>query len=182
MHSVVMNIKRLIVLSTSLSLGLFGCSSLENLSGAEQLALSQFDDRPVLRISNYNSINGNRYIKVVEVNGEEFGSKSGYLPLDFGRNYIKVECGRNNSSVEEGARLRYSEIHHFYAEPKTSYNVEYFSRAFDMPDDVSDMRYCSTEDCPTETGSDSSGAICNVFFTNEMGAIKTYVFGQKRIF
>ena len=101
MHSVVMNIKRLIVLSTSLSLGLFGCSSLENLSGAEQLALSQFDDRPVLRISNYNSINGNRYIKVVEVNGEEFGSKSGYLPLDFGRNYIKVECGRNNSSVIE---------------------------------------------------------------------------------
>lgn len=165
-------------------LALSGCTltQLENYSGSEMLAVNKFHNDPSLRINNIDKINGNRYIKVVSVNGSDVGRENGYLTLDKGRNYIKVECGRNNSSIEEGMRLRFSEVHHFYAEPGERYEIEYFSRAFDMPDDVSDIRYCSENECNAETGSDESGAICNLLLTHQQGAVKTFVFGQKRIY
>ena len=161
-----------------------GCTinELREISGSEVLAVKGFTNDPTLQVNNIDSINGNRYIKVVSVNGTPMDKKHGYLALDKGRNYIKVECGRNNASIEEGLRLRFSEVHHFYAEPGENYEIEYFSRAFDMPDDVSDIRYCSNESCAMETGSDESGAICNLLLTHEYGAVKTFVFGQKRIF
>jgi hypothetical protein len=165
---------------------LAGCTSLSNVrdyvEGADDLAKGALDGQPVLKIANYDYINGNRYIEIVEVNGEDVGKKSGFLQLDFGRNYVKVECGRNNASSEEGVRLRYSEVHHLYAAPGERYSVEFFSRAFEMPEDNFDVKYCSTSNCESEMGSDKNKAVCNVFFTNDKGAVRTYVFGQKRIF
>ena len=163
---------------------LSGCTitDIGKLDGAEVLAINKVTNNPTLKVNNVDKINGNRYIKIVSVNGTDIGKKNGHLSLDKGRNYIKVECGRNNASIEEGMRLRFSEVHHFYAEPGEKYEIEYFSRAFDMPDDVSDIRYCSNDQCELETGSDESGAICNLLLTHEYGAVKTFVFGQKRIF
>jgi hypothetical protein len=165
---------------------LAGCSSINTVrdyvNGANELSRNVLDGQPVLHIANYDSINGNRYIEIVEVNGEVIGKKTGYLALDFGRNYVKVECGRNNASAEEGVRLRYSEVHHLYAQPTEEYSVEFFSRAFNMPDDNFDVKYCNSDHCDKEKGSDENNAVCNVFFTSEKGAVKTYVFGQKRIF
>lgn len=169
-------------IATTLLLSACTTTDFKGLSGQEVLLVNKFENNPTLKINNIDNINGNRYIKVVSVNGTEIGRKNGYLSLDKGRNYIKVECGRNNSSIEEGTRLRFSEVHHFYAEPGEKYEIEYFSRAFDMPDDVSDIKYCSEDVCGIETGSDESGAICNLLLTHQMGAVKTFVFGQKRIF
>lgn len=149
--------------------------------GADEIAQNLLSEQPILKIANSNYINGNRYIKVVEVNGQKYDQKKGFMPLDFGVNYVKVECGRNNASLEEGQRLRYSEVHHLIADPGKTYNLEYFSRGFRFPEKNSRVRYCS-EDCDTETGGDENTAVCNVFFTSEYGAIKTYVFGQKRIY
>jgi hypothetical protein len=175
--------KKLLILPL---LALSACSSISNLKnyvdGADDLTRNVLDGQPLLNVDNYDYINGNRYIEIIEVNGEQIGKKTGFLSLDFGRNYVKVECGRNNASAEEGVRLRYSEVHHLYAKPGEEYSVEYFSRAFDMPDDNFDIKYCDSEHCDKELGSDDNKAVCNLFFTNDKGAVKTYVFGQKRIF
>lgn len=161
-----------------------GCTVTEfnKLDGSELLAVQKVTNNPVLKIDNADMINGNRYIKVKTVNGSKIDKVNGHLTLDKGKNYIKVECGRRNASIEEGQRLRFSEVHYFYAEPGQRYNVEYFSRAFDVPSDVSDIRYCSEDTCNIETGSDDTGAICNLIITSNDAAIKTHVFGQKRIY